>query len=328
MHACRAWRGDNARVRSPVVSVVTSVHDCAATLEASLGSVLDQDLREIELVVVDDGSRDGSAALLEALAARDPRVRLLRQENRGLTASLSRGCDEARAPFIARHDADDLSLPGRLRRQAETLRARPELAFVSCWSRVLGPANELLLELRRPRDDDEALRVLDADEGPPGHGSVMFRADAYRRAGGYRAAFRYAQDWDLWLRLRDLGGLRYEPDFLYAFRVDLESLSAARRSQQQRLRALAHACRAARLGGRGEDALLDEAARVSAEPAPVRGARDPGNAYFIGKCLLDRRDPRCLAYLRRARRERPFSWRPHAALLAAHARGLARAEAR
>jgi glycosyltransferase involved in cell wall biosynthesis len=307
-------------VSAPVVSIVTSVRDGAATLETSLGSVLSQDLREIELIVVDDGSRDDSWPRLEALAARDPRVRPLRQDNRGLTLALARACDEARAPFIARHDADDLSLPGRLRRQVERLRARPERAFVSCWSRVLGPADELLLELRRPDDDERARQRLEQNEGPPGHGSVMFRAEVYRRAGGYRAAFRYAQDWDLWLRLVDLGGLSYEPDFLYAFRVGLLSLSAERRSQQQRLRDLAHACRAARRSGGDEAALLAEAERVSAEPPPARGRRDPGNAYFIGKCLLDRGDARALPYLRLARRERPLAWRPLLAWLFARLR--------
>jgi glycosyltransferase involved in cell wall biosynthesis len=298
--------------------VVTSVYQCEATLEHSLASVLEQDLREIELIVVDDGSTDSSAALLDALVSRDPRVRVLRQANRGLTAALIRGCGEARGACIARHDADDLSLPGRLSRQVARLRADDGLAFVSCWSRVLGPRDELLLELRRPAERAAAERLLTRERaGPPGHGSVMFRADAYRRVGGYREAFRYAQDWDLWLRLVEAGGLTYEPAFLYAFRVDETSLSSARRSQQQRLGELARACRDARLRGASEAALLAEAARVSAEAPPARSGRDPGNTYFIGKCLLDRRDPRCLPYLRRARRERPWAWRPHAAWLLA-----------
>lgn len=312
---------DNGAVSAPVVSVVVSVYQCAATLERSLDSVLAQDLRELELIVVDDGSSDGSAARLDALAARDARVRVLRQDNRGLTAALVRGCAAARGAFIARHDADDLSLPGRLSRQAARLREDPGLAFVSCWSQVLGPRDELLLELRRPVARAAAERALtQAREGPPGHGSVIFRADAYRRVGGYREAFRYAQDWDLWLRLVEAGGLAYEPAFLYAFRVDEGSLSAARRSQQQRLADLARACREARARGASEAPLLAEAARVSAEAPPARSARDPGHTYFIGKCLLDRCDPRCVPYLVRARRERPWALRPNAAWLLARLR--------
>ncbi len=302
------------------MSVVTSVWQSAATLERSLGSVLSQDLRELELIAVDDGSSDGSGELLQRLAARDPRVRVLRQENRGLTVALARACGEARAPLIARHDADDLSLPGRLRLQIERLRARPELAFVSSWVQVLGPGDELLLETRRPGDDGLALGRLDTHDEAPVHGSVVFRAEAYRRAGGYRAPFRYAQDWDLWLRLAELGGLSYVPDFLYAFRVSPSSVSAARRAQQLRLREIARACRAARRRGASEAALLDEAERVSAQPAAPRDAGGLGLAYFIGKCLLDRRDPRCRPYLRAARREQPWSLRPLAALLLARLR--------
>ena len=282
--------------------------------------MLAQEFVDFELVVVDDGSTDGSATLLDALAARDARVRVLHQENRGLTLALVRGCAAARGEFIARHDADDLSLPGRLARQTARLQAAPDLAFVSCWSRVTGPRDELLFESRRPTDPAEAACLLTQARTGPVHGSVMFRTDAYRRAGGYREAFRYAQDWDLWLRLIDVGGLAYEPAPLYEWRIDEHSLSAARRSQQIRLRALAAACRTARRRGASEDALLAEAARVSARPASAPGASDPGISYFIGKCLLDRGDPRCLCYLRRARRERPWSLRPWLALLLANRR--------
>ncbi len=313
---------------APLVSVVTGVWQSAATLERSLASVLAQDLRELELIAVDDGSSDGSSELLRRLAGRDPRVRVLRQENRGLTVALARACDEARAPFIARHDADDYSLPGRLRLQVERLRARPELAFVSCWVQVLGPSDELLLETRRPSDDALALRRLDTHDEAPVHGSVMFRAEAYQRAGGYRAQFRYAQDWDLWLRLAELGGLSYVPEFLYAFRVSPGSLSAARRAQQLRLRELARACRAARGSGSSEAALLAEAERASAQPPVPLAAGDLGPAYFIGKCLLDRRDPRCWPYLCQARRERPWSVRPLAALMLARLRCTGGAAAR
>lgn len=300
---------------APVVSVVTSVYQGREHLRASLESVLAQELRDLELVVIDDGSRDGSAELLRELSARDPRVRVLRQENQGLTRSLVRGCAEARGEFIARHDADDRSEPARLARQVERLRADPSLAFVSCFSRMLGPRGELLLEITRPAEAAEATGALFLGRaGPPGHGSVTFRADAYRRAGGYRPAFRFAQDADLWLRLAEQGRLAYVPEFLYAFGVAEDGTSAERRAQQRRLHALALGCRAARARGASEDALLAEAARVSAEPPPATRRFDPGNSYFIGKCLLDRRDRRCFGYLRRSASRRPWSFRPWAAL--------------
>lgn len=303
---------------SPILSVVVSAYQAEAYVERSLNSVLDQDLRDLELIVVDDGSTDATAQILAALSVRDSRVRVIRQDNGGLTAALSRACAEARGEFIARHDADDISLPGRLSRQVAALQADTDLAFVSCWSRAVGPRDELLYEIERHLDPQAAtMGIASGTDGPPGHGSVMMRAAAYRSVGGYREEFRYAQDWDLWLRLAHVGLLAYLPSFLYCFRVAESSISAHRRSQQLRLAALARRCHAARVRGWSEAEWLAEARRVSAEPAPRSGHQDPGSSYFIGKCLLDRRDRRCLAYLEQAWRERPMSWRTCAALLLA-----------
>src|SRR5262249_3308860 len=156
-------------------------------LRESLGSVLDQTDVDLELVVVNDGSTDGSALTLDDLARSDARVRVLHQENQGLTPALVRGCAEARGPLIARHDADDVPLPGRRPKQRALPVSAPGLVMASCWSRAVGPADELLFETTRPLSPAEATRSL-AEEGVgPCHGSVMFRACAYRQVGGYRS---------------------------------------------------------------------------------------------------------------------------------------------
>jgi glycosyltransferase involved in cell wall biosynthesis len=307
---------------TPTVSVVVSAFQAAAYLQRSLVSVLSQSFGDIELIVVDDGSTDTTPQILDALAATDSRVRVLRQENRGLTAALIRACAEARGEFIARHDTDDLSLPDRLTLQVARLRTDPRLSFVSCWSHVVGPRDEPLYEIHGADTPAEATRCLLEGLGPP-HGSVTFRTAAYRRVGGYRPAFRYAQDHDLWLRLADDGLFDVVPVFLYALRVHADSISARRRSQQARLADLARQCATTRRAAQPEQAWLDQAAVVSAEPPPALRRTDPGNTYFIGKCLLDRRDRRCLDYLRRAVRERPSSWRAWAALLLAQRLRLA-----
>src|SRR4051812_15394116 len=105
--------------RSPTISVVMSVYNGAATLTATLESILSQSDSDFEVVVVDDGSTDATAEILRRTAAADQRLRVLRQENRGLTAALIVGCQTARAPIIARHDCGDRSLPGRLAMQRE-----------------------------------------------------------------------------------------------------------------------------------------------------------------------------------------------------------------
>lgn len=304
----------------PTVSVVMSVYNGAEHLRASLESILGQSFTDFEFLIVNDGSTDQSAAILAEYAAGDARIRVIDQENQGLTKALIRGCGEARGEFIARHDSDDLTLPGRLARQAAWLESHPETSFVCCWSYGIGPEAELLFEVRRSTDARDLLSgILERGEGPPGHGSVMFRAEAYRQVGEYRAAFRYAQDWDLWLRLAEVGQFACVPEFGYAFRISESSISSFRRRHQCQLSDIAQACRAARLGGESETALLAEAARVSVLPPPP-GRKSAGtDSYFIGKCLLERRDRRSLAYLVRGLRAKPWSLRRWFALGAAAA---------
>jgi hypothetical protein len=155
----------------------------------------------------------------------------------------------------------------------------------------------------------------------------MMRAEAYRRAGGYRTAFRYAQDWDLWLRLLELGELGCLTDLVYAWRVWAGALSATRGARQRHLRTLALACRDARAAGRPEQALLEDAARVSALAlGPATDTDTAATAYFIGRCLARRGDPRCLTYLLQAWRLRPMQARAAVALLAAYLRFGSRAQ--
>jgi len=300
-----------------LVSVIVSVYNGRRYLRDSLGSVLNQQGVEFECVVVDDGSTDGSGAVLEQLASEHSRLRVFHQPHKGLTRALIYGCSKARGLYIARHDSDDISHPGRLARQSELLSADPALSMVSCWGLGLGPADEILFEVRRPTDSVEATKQLACGEGPPGHGSVIFRSELYRRVGGYREPFRFAQDWDLWLRLGERGRIAYVPEFLYAYRIDEHSISGRWRARQLRLAELARRCYAARLQARAEAPHLEEAARISREPLPPREPSPHGTTYFIGKCLLDRRDARALPYLRRSVRAAPWNWRSWAALASA-----------
>lgn len=285
---------------TPLVSVVTGTYNGAGYLEDSLQSVLDQREVEIELIVVDDGSTDGSSEILARLASSDRRVRLLQQENLGLTRALIRGCAEARGTYIARHDSDDVSLPGRLESQVATLSNDAALSFVSCYAQFIGPRDEPLYVSKGPADPGEAMRRLRSGKGGPAcHGATMFRADAYRSAGGYRQEFRYVQDWDLWLRLSEMGGFAFVPKISYRYRVRENSISAVRRSQQDRLGLVAMRCAKARMAGVSDAPHLEEAAQISAEVVPVQSSRK-STSYFIARCLLGNGDVRGLRYLWKA----------------------------
>lgn len=299
----------------PEISVVMGVFNGASHLAVAVDSILIQEGVDLELVVVDDGSTDSTASLLEQYARKDLRVRVIRQANEGLTAALIRGCDAARGVFIARQDADDMSLPGRLFKQAAQLARDSSLAFVSCWADMVGPGGEVLVTYRPEADAVAATRSLMVERvGPPGHGTVMMRSSCYRQVGGYRPVFYYAQDSDLWLRLGAVGRLAYVPEILYRYQVCERSISGSRQAEKAAYARLLDACHAARQGGRSDSDLI-----AAFRPPPRgNGRRDSAaTLYFIGRCLLAREDKRAGIYFRRCLTRNPMHGRAWASLAAA-----------
>ena len=198
------------------VSVVLPVRDGERFVGDALESILRQTYADLEVVVVDDGSTDGTAEVLGGF--RDDRVRVLRQEAAGLVVALQRGVAEAHAAFIARMDADDVSEPERLERQVELLELRPRAGMVATWVAVI---DEQGRELRRhvlPSEHEDLARRL-LLRNPFQHGSVLLRRDALEAAGGYRADYGANEDYDLWRRLARSSELACVPEVLYRYRV-------------------------------------------------------------------------------------------------------------
>jgi len=294
---------------SPEVSVVMSVYNGADHLAETLDSVLGQQGCALEFIVIDDGSTDASARMLDDYAAHDPRLRVVHQENTGLTRALIRGCALARAEFIARQDAGDVSLPGRLAQQLAFIRSRPDAPMVACGVEVCGPQGEFLQRTFCAGEDlQHGLLQTEISRlrGPPHHGSTLFRHDAYVRVDGYRPAFRVAQDLDLWLRLSEQGPCLGMPEVLYRARLQLGSISSRRRGEQIRMAELALACR--RLRHRGDD---DRPLLLQSRPQR-REAATPGRTerarfhYFVARCLAVHDADAARAYYRRALRDNPL----------------------
>lgn len=306
-------RPGQASIVTPRISVVMAVYNGGATLAASIDSILGQTERDFEFIIVDDGSRDEAPAVLAAYAARDPRIRIVTQENQGLTRALIGGCAEARGKFIARQDNGDVSLPRRFERSLAAFRERPERVLVGCEAAFVGPEGELLYETHLAEVDVQAkLRTASARDivGLASHGTAMFRTDAYIRAGGYRAEFYFAQDIDLWIRLAAQGEVHIIPEILFQTAVEVSSVSGRYRDQQIELVKIAIALRDS--PAEAAPALLDRARRLRpTRKKPVTRAQRAKALYFIGACLRRRGDRRALAYARRALRENPLhvrSW--------------------
>ncbi|MGZ5443013.1 MAG: glycosyltransferase family 2 protein [Thermoanaerobaculia bacterium] len=299
---------------SPDISVVLGVFNGGETLAATVESILDQRDVSFELVAVDDGSRDGSGEMLERYAARDPRMVVIRQENRGLTRALRRGCEIARGRLIARHDAGDLSHPRRLALQQELIERDATIAFVSCWTRYIAAGGEELKVEYGDVADEQPIAILDASKpwgvigGPTSHGSVIMRREAYERAGGYREEFYFGQDWDLWYRLAAIGRFAVRQQVLYTMRVTPGSISTSSKTVQEKLAKLSLAAMRARAAGEDESPILAGAAAIR-PPFPQRRTVRADGLYFIGETLRRRGDPAAARYLRRAIAARPWMLR-------------------
>lgn len=289
------------------LSVVMAVFNGGPALRPTLESISAQSEQDFELIVVDDGSTDETAEILAHHP--DPRLRVISQENAGLTRSLIRGCAAARAPLIARHDSGDRSHPDRFARQLALLEEGHVL--VGCAARFVDDDRDLLYESRaegtRLRED---LLHADADRihALPHHGTAMFRRDAYLAAGGYCAEFRYAQDLDLWIRMAGHGSIAIVDEVLYEALFAPRSISGSAREAQMRLTRIAVQLR----DGGDPVSLLEEASRVSAGPQTSRG--EAAALYFIGKCLLAQGNAKGRRLLRDALTRNPWHWRARLSL--------------
>lgn len=305
-------------MRNPEISVVMSIYNDAKYLHYSIESILSQEGVDIEFVIVNDGAIDESGEIATRYAADDKRIHIINQENQGLTKALINGCREARGRFIARQDADDLSMPGRLALQAEMLQSNNRLVFVSCWADVIGPENELLFTYKRPANPEDATDLLlNGHKSPPGHGSVMFRRECYERVGGYRHQLYYAQDGDLWLRLGKIGQLGYVQKVLYQYRVSTLSISGARHQIKLPFARLVDELYAARQAGESEEPILANAPSVADIRNNKVASSEADTHYFIGRALVARGDSRAMKYLKNCVCSNPLKLRAWFFLLAA-----------
>ncbi len=183
----------------PSVSVVIPTRNRREFVEEAVASVLGQTHRELELVVVDDGGSDGTAAAL-GRRFRDPRLRVVEQEHRGVSAARNRGVRETSAEWIAFLDSDDLWLPAKLERQLEALGRRPE--HPACYTEEIWYRNGRRVNPRRIHAKysgwifDRCLPLCIISPS-----SILMRRDVFEALGGFDESLPACEDYDLWLRL-------------------------------------------------------------------------------------------------------------------------------
>lgn len=250
--------------KAPLISVALPVYNGERHLPEALDSILAQTLRDFELIAIDDGSTDGSLAILREYERRDSRVRVITRENKGLSSTLNEGIDLARGAWVARMDADDIALPHRFKRQFEWLR-KTGADIVGSWIQPFGTWD------RRPvkhATTDEAIKVEMLFGSPFAHPSVMMKTDLVRRLR-YDPAWDGAEDYDLWERAARAGWrMGNVPEVLLYYRQHPSQSSITRRRRQDELTQQIQARYCAYM--RGEWSISDEAC------AEMLKVRQPG----------------------------------------------------
>ena len=185
---------------SPKVSVIIPTYNRAAFLGAAVRSVLDQTFGDFEVIVVDDGSTDGTDEVVRDIA--DPRVRYLRQEHKGISSAMNGGIRAASGAYIARLDSDDVWLPEMLQVEVAVLEARPEVGLVSAKGQAMNVSGEILsttagLPERYPGDSFRSMLYDDCTCNI----TVIARRSCFDRVGLYDESLEGNEDWDMWLRM-------------------------------------------------------------------------------------------------------------------------------
>lgn len=222
-------RGDGGE--TPLVSVVVPAFNAEGTIAATLCSISAQTWTNLEILVVDDGSTDGTAAIAEAWCASEPRARLIRKANGGVASARNRGIAEAKGEWIAPVDADDLWHAAKVERQvAAALKAPEPPGFVYCWSRFIDEAGRVTGSMEAHDWNGRALGLLLARNAVGNGSALLIRADAARAVGGYDESLHErgvhgAEDALIQIEIAARHPIACVPEYLVGYRVRAGAMS-------------------------------------------------------------------------------------------------------
>ena len=227
MSMVQPWRDADLTIVPPL-SIVMPVHNAIPHLDHAIESILRQTFSNFEFVILDDASTDGSTERLREWASRDARIRLIRVEkNLGPAISSERVAREARAPTVARMDADDIAYPSRLEEQLKVLENHPDVGVVGGLWDVIDAKGR---KIREP----EPWRLIRRSVFPPfGNGPMTYRREVFERAGGYRPECEFWEDHDLVIRMAAITKIMVIPHAIYQVRLSTTSTRIV--SEQERL---------------------------------------------------------------------------------------------
>lgn len=219
--------------RTPKISVVMSVFNNEADLSDAVDSILTQTFTDFEFIIINDASTDNSKILINKYSQKDSRIQIINNpHNIKLTASLNKAIAVAKGDYIARQDADDISLPTRLEKQLTYLDEAVDVGAVGCFSQIIDEEGEVLQSLIYPKNHDDIIKQHIV-ENQFIHGTLMFRNSLLNELGGYRNEFIFSQDYDLTLRAQEVSVLNNIPETLYCSRFGSTRISSQKSHQQK-----------------------------------------------------------------------------------------------
>jgi glycosyltransferase involved in cell wall biosynthesis len=220
----------------PQVTVIIPIYNTARYLGEALESIAGQTFSDFEVLLFDDGSTDNSAEIARGMAARDARFVLLGGKHQGYTHWLNIGLEQARGDLIARMDGDDLAAPHRFERQVLFLKDHPECCLLGTQATRIDAEGLSIGLWAVPCEHDEIdQRHINGASGQIIHPTVMMRACAARKIGGYRREFEPAEDYDLFLRMAEIGRLANLSESLLRYRLHSGSVTLSRVEAQRRI---------------------------------------------------------------------------------------------
>ncbi|MGA3160890.1 MAG: glycosyltransferase family A protein [Terracidiphilus sp.] len=207
-------------MKLPEISVIVPIYNGSAFLAETLSSLLTQTFNNFELLAINDGSTDNSADIVRSI--KDERVRLIQKENAGLCHTLNLGITEARAPYIARSDQDDVSFPDRLERQLRVMKDHPEAIGLFSYVAKLGSKHSWSNKDRVVMAPGQLKEYQPIEDGCLLCSTMFIRTDALRYIGGFRQAYYPVDDWDMECRLAQTGKVlvMLEPLIYYRFQTN------------------------------------------------------------------------------------------------------------
>ncbi len=217
-----------------LVSVVLPVYNAAPYLSEAIQSILNQTYQNFELIIIDDASTDNSWAIITQFAQQDKRIRTLRNErNLKLSKTLNRGIEHASGVYIARMDADDISLPDRLEKQVAYMDMHPEVGISGGSMEIMHAAGDVFAK-RTYHLNDQDIRSHIFRYSPYSHPLIIMRKTILDKVGGYRDEYNPAEDYELYFRIGAVSKFGNLSDTLLKYRVVDKSMTTGSTKNMER----------------------------------------------------------------------------------------------